>query len=190
MTEPQRSCRIASIMKRLFMVSAMALLLAGCDTMLPGQSYPSGQPYPPAYPGDAYPPAPYPPGPGYPAPNPYQPGPPAPAACPITSSRDWAAWLNAMPGPGTQPKLIVTGKVVTATGGYQIAFDPRLQVTKNYPAEAFATLNVIPPSGAATPAIVTQNVRWEWPLNLQIGSVEIRCGDETLAHIEPVATAQ
>ena len=187
MREPQRPCRIANGMKRLLMVSAAALLLAGCDTMPPGQSYP------PAYPGDAYPPAPYPPSPGYPAPSPYPPAPYSPGpqlTCPITSSRDWTAWLNAMPGPGAQPKLIVTGKVVTATGGYQIAFDPSLQVTKRYPAQAFATLNVIPPSGPTTPAMVTQNVHWEWPLNLQIGSVEIRCGNETLANITPVATAR
>ena len=177
-------------MKTLLFISAAALLLTACDTMTQGQSYPPGQPYPPNYPGDAYPPAPYPPEPTYPAPSPYPPGPPAPAACPITSSRDWTAWLNAMPGPGAQPKLIVAGKVVTATGGYQIAFDPRLQVTKRYPAQAFATLNVIPPSGPTNPTVVTQNVRWEWPLNLQIGSVEIRCGNETLANITPVAIAR
>lgn len=206
MTEPQPPCRIAYVMKRLLLVSAAALLLAACDTFPQGERDPAPNYPPPNYPGDAYPPAPYPPdsgyppnqyppgpyppGPGYPAPSPYTPGPPSPAACPITSSRDWTAWLNAMPGPGAQPKLIVTGKVVTATGGYQIAFDPRLQVTKRYPAQAFATLNVIPPSGPTTPAMVTQNVRWEWPLNLQIGSVEIRCGSETLVNITPVATAR
>jgi hypothetical protein len=168
-------------MKRLLLVSAAALLLAACDTV------PPGQPYPPAYPGDAYPPAPYPPGPGYPAPAPYPPGPQL--TCPITSSRDWTAWVNAMPGPGVRPMLIVTGKVVTRTGGYQVSFDRTLQIRKSYPVQAFATVNVFPPMGDASQALVTHELRGEWPLRQPIGTVEIRCGSETLANITPVATA-
>ena len=182
MTEPQPPCRIAKGMKRLLLVSAAALLLAACDTM------PQGQPYPPAYPGDAYPPAPYPPGPGYPAPAPYLPGPQL--ACPIATSQNWKAWVNEMPGPGRRPTLIVTGKVVTASAGYQISFDPRLQVRKTYPAQAFATLRVMPPPRSESQALFSQEVHWEWALSERLGSVEIRCGNETLAHIEPVATAQ
>lgn len=180
-------------MKRLFLVSATALLLAACDTMLPGQSYPSGQPYPPAYPGDTYPPGPYPPGPGYAAPNPYPPTPYAPGpqlTCPITSSRDWTAWVNAMPGPGARPMLIVTGKVVTGSGGNQVTFDRTLQIRKTYPAQAFATVTVLPPMGGASQAQVTHDLRGEWPLRQPIGTVEIRCGNETLANITPVATAR
>lgn len=176
-------------MRRLLLTTA-ALLLAACDTT------PFGQPGPPAYPGDAYPPVPYPPGPGYPAPAPYPPGPYQPGtapgpqlSCPITTSRDWTAWVNAMPGPGTRPKLIVTGKAITATGGYQIGFEPYLQIRKGYPAQAFATLRVTPPAGPATQGVVTHDVRWEWPLTQPIGSVEIRCGDQTLASISPVRTA-
>lgn len=170
-------------MKRLLLTTA-ALLLAACDTV------PYGEPGPPAYPGDAYPPSPYPPDTGYPAQTPYPPGPPPGPqfSCPITTSRDWTAWVSAMPGPGARPKLIVTGKVVTPTGSGQISFDPYLQVTKRYPAQAFATLRVAAPTGASQ-GVETHDVRWEWPLNQQIGSVEIRCGDQTLASISPVGTA-
>lgn len=190
----------------LMFTGAAALLLTACNTTPYGQSYPPPNYPPPNYPGDAYPPAPYPPapyppdtgypppstyppGPGYPAPAPYPPGPPVPAACPITLSRDWTAWVNMMPGQGARPMLIVTGKVVTRTGGYQVTFDPRLQVTKRYPAQAFATLNVMPPAGGATQGLVTHDVRWEWPLSQRIDSVEVRCGSETLASIAPVETA-
>ena len=184
-------------MKQLLLVSA-ALLLAACDTLMPNQQpYPPGQAYPPAYPGDAYPPAPYPPGPDNSAPNPYPPAPYPPApyppgpqlTCPITTSSEWRAWVNAMPRPNARPKLIVTGKVVTPTGGYQISFDPYLQVRRSYPVQAFATLRVTPPAGPATQALVAHDVRWEWPMNQPVGSVEVRCGDQTLARISPVETA-
>ena len=198
-------------MKRLLIGSALALLLTACDTA------PPGQPYPPGYPGEAYPQSPYPPQQGfpppgsypppgnypqpgtYPQPSPYpqsgpypQPGayPPGPQlACPVSVSRDWRAWVNLMPGPAT-PTLSVTGRIVTPTGGYQVSFDPVLQIRKGYPAQAFVTVNVSAPMGGASQAMVTQDVHGEWPLSQRIDSVEIRCGDQTLASIAPVASAR
>ncbi|MEO6581988.1 MAG: hypothetical protein ABIN68_04175 [Sphingomicrobium sp.] len=171
-------------MKRLFLLGAAALLLAACDTL------PLGQPNSPPYSGEAYPPAPYAPGPAYPAPAPYPPTytPGPQLTCPIISSQQWRAWV-ATPGAGVRPTLTVTGKVVTRTGGYQVTFDRSLQVRKTYPAQAFATVNVFPPMGPASQAQVTHELRGEWPLNQPIGTVEIRCGNETLANIAPVATA-
>jgi len=180
-------------MNRLLFASAMALLLTACETVPPegpwDERYP---PPPPAYPGDAYPPAPYPPqpgypAPGYPAPGPYPPGPQL--TCPISVSRDWRAWVNMMPGPAA-PTLHVTGKVVTPTGGYQVSFDRSLQIRRGYPAQAFVTLRVFPPPGGATQAVVTHDLRGEWPLGQRIDSVEIRCGEQTLASISPVAAAR
>lgn len=181
-------------MKYLHCASAAALLLAACDTVPPGEPY--GQPYPPAYPGDAYPPAPYPepgyppqgyPQSGYPPQGQYPPGPQL--ACPISVSRDWRAWVNLMPGPAT-PTLNVSGKAVTPTGGYQVGFDPSLQIRRGYPAQAFATLRIFPPPAGATQAVVVHEVRGQWPLSRRIDSVEIRCGDQTLASIAPVETAR
>ena len=94
-----------------------------------------------------------------------------------------------MPGTGA-PVLVVSGKVVTPTGGYQVAFDPRMQVRKSYPAQAFVTLNVASPGGApASQALVTHDVRWEWPLREPVGSVIVSCGDKTLAEITRIQTA-
>jgi hypothetical protein len=174
-------------MRHLLFASAAALLLAACDTVPPGESYP------PNYPGDAYPPAPYPPDQGYPPPDyppqgQYPPGPDL--SCPISTSRDWRAWVNAMPGPGARPMLIVTGKVQTPTGGYYVSFDRELQIRKSYPAQAFATLRAAPPTQPATQAVVIHDLRGEWPLSGPVGSVEIRCGSETLATIAPVETAR
>ena len=123
---------------------------------------------------------------------PYAPHPPyaaEPAGCPIIGSSDWAAWVNAMPGPSSSPRLIATGKVTVPTGGYRMSFDPNLILRRSYPAQAVATLRVIPPAGAATQAVVTQEVRGSWASSEAIGSFEIRCGDQLLARISPVETA-
>lgn len=182
------------------LAAAALLALTSCDPMY-GQDPYGPQPYPgPApYPQDQYPgapapypgPAPYPqqPYPGTPAPYPGQPYQPSPPECVISSSRDWTAWINRMPGTGA-PTLVISGKVVTPTGGYQVAFDPRLQVRKGYPAQAFVTLDVASPGGApASQAQVTHEVRWEWPLSQPIGSVIVSCGDKTLAEITRIQTA-
>ena len=114
--------------------------------------------------------------------------PPASAACPIAGSSDWAAWVNAMPGP-TGPSLIVTGKVTTPTGGYSLGFESDLIRRESYPVQIAATLRVIPPAGPATQAVVTHDVRGQWPSAEPVGSVDVVCGNQVLARISPVQTA-
>ena len=182
-------------MKRLASIGLAALLTAcatqpygpdrgGWEDPYPLPPMPAPYPAPPPYPQPPYPPVDYPP-PGYMPPAQQ----PEPMRCPITTSRDWRAWVNAMPGPDARPKLMVTGTVVVPTGGYQMGFEPYLQIRESYPAQAFATLRITPPQGMATQAITSHNLRWEWPLSQQVGSVEIRCGGDTLATISPVETA-
>lgn len=179
-------------MKRI-LAATLFLALASCDTYRDGDSYGGPQPYP----GPVPYPQPYPPTP-YPGQDPYQPTPmpgqdpyqPAPPECPISATRDWTAWINRMPGPNARPMLVVSGKVVTSTGGFQVAFDRYMQIRESYPAQAFVTLSVADPEGApVTQAQVTHQVRWEWPLNQPVGSVVVRCGDKTLAEITSIQTA-
>ncbi|HRP12226.1 MAG TPA: hypothetical protein PLK37_14445, partial [Terricaulis sp.] len=40
---------------------------------------------------------------------------PAAGNCAVIESSDWAAWINAMPGPGAQRTLIVTGRITLPT---------------------------------------------------------------------------
>ena len=111
-----------------------------------------------------------------------------PGSCPIISSSDWGAWIDAMPGPNSESKLVVSGRVTVPTGGYQ----PTLhldQVAESYPVQIFVRLDPNPPNGAATQAVVTQEVRGTWPMQPPVGSVSVRCGAQTLAHISPVETA-
>ena len=108
--------------------------------------------------------------------------------CPILGSSDWVAFINAMPGPGARPTLIVTGKVRVATGGYRAHF-PNMRVAESYPVQVFLDLNVTPPSGPATQAVTDLDVRGAWPMAPPVGSVSIRCGSQTLARIANIEIA-
>ena len=108
--------------------------------------------------------------------------------CPIIGSSDWAAWVNAMPGPNARPTLIVTGKVSVPTGGYRFAWRD-MRVMESYPVQVAVDLQPLPPAGPASQAIVTHDVRGEWPMNPPAGSLTVRCGEQVLVRISPVETA-
>jgi len=118
------------------------------------------------------------------------PSPPPPAAgdCPILGSSDWAAWVDVMPGPNANPRLIVTGKVTVPTGGYRFEWGD-FRVAESYPVQVFGELRAIPPGGPATQAVTTHDVRGEWSMSPPVGSLSISCGDRALARIAPVETA-
>lgn len=108
--------------------------------------------------------------------------------CRSVNGSDFAAWVNAMPGPNARPKLIVIGKVTAPTGGYRIRFG-ELTVMESYPVQIIADLVVTPPAGPATQAVMTHDVRGEWPSEEKVGAVTVRCGSKTIARISPVETA-
>ena len=115
----------------------------------------------------------------------------APAAdCPIVGSGDWVAFVNAMPGPGARPTLIVTGKVSVPTGRYRVAFSGLVQIAESDPLQVTLFVNAIPPSGPASQAIVVHDVRTSLPAQGRIGLVTIRCGDRTLASIRNIEIAR
>lgn len=108
-------------------------------------------------------------------------------SCPIAGSANWAASINALNRP--TPTLIVTGSVTVPTGGYR----PSLvlaQVAESYPVQVFIRLELNPPAGMATQAIVTHEVRGEWPMSSPVGSVTVRCRGHLLAHVSPVPSAR
>lgn len=112
------------------------------------------------------------------------------ADCIVSGSRDWQAWINAMPGPNDGPTLIVTGTVDTPTGGYQMVLAPKLEQN---PADASQVVATIVGKGAgeiATQAVTAHQVRGDFPLGQrQVRSVAIRCGNTTLAEIAPLEKA-
>jgi hypothetical protein len=113
---------------------------------------------------------------------------PGAAKCAITASSDWAAWVNAMPGPNAKPTLIVTGKVTIPTGGYRFEWRD-MRAMESYPVQVAVELEAIPPANGATQAVVTQEVRGQWPIDPPVGSLTVRCGGTVLARISPVETA-
>ena len=115
-------------------------------------------------------------------------GPVGSMECGIIGSSDWAAWVNAMPGPNARPTLIVTGKVTVPTGGYRFAWRD-MRVMESYPVQVAVDLQSVPPAGPATQAVVTHDVRGEWPIDPPVGAMTIRCGDMVLVRISPVETA-
>ena len=116
------------------------------------------------------------------------PGPDTSTACGVIQSSDWKAWVNAMPGPGARPTLIVTGKVTVPTGGYRFAWGDT-RIMESYPIQVATELRPIAPAGPATQALVTHDVRGEFPVTPPVGSVTVRCGGQVLAAISPVETA-
>lgn len=114
--------------------------------------------------------------------------PDGPLACPIIGSSDWRAWVNAMPGPGARPTLIVTGKVTTPSAGYHFSWGEPV-VMESYPVQVAVELRAHPPAGPAAQVVTTSEVRGQWPMDPPVGSVTVRCGDRVLARISPVENA-
>lgn len=115
-------------------------------------------------------------------------GPAGSMECGIIGSSDWAAWVNAMPGPNARPTLIVTGKVTVPTGGYRFEWRD-MRVMESYPVQVAVELEAIPPAGAAAQAVVIHEVRGQWPISPPVGALTVRCGDTVLVRISPVETA-
>jgi hypothetical protein len=144
--------------------AAMLILLAGCQPAADDASVSSDDPVP--------------------APAPFAPAP----DCPIIDSGEWAAWVDAMPGPNNQPRLMISGKVRVPTSGYRAQFS-NMRVAESYPVQIFLDLTVTPPSGPATQAITTIDIRGEWPIAPPVGSITIRCGRQVIGRIDEIVTA-
>lgn len=110
------------------------------------------------------------------------------ADCPVLRSSGWTAHVDAMPGPGPGPELIVTGEVQLPTGGWSVELvrGPVLEVD---PPIQELELRADPPEGGATQAIATHRVRATVPALQRYGAVRIRCAGEILAEIEEVGVA-
>ncbi|WP_425407817.1 hypothetical protein [Hyphococcus sp.] len=106
--------------------------------------------------------------------------------CPLIGSRNWKAWVNAMPGPDARPTLIVEGDVDAPTAGYTFSWQEGVADRSAVPFQRLH-LTANPPDGMAAQVITTQTVRYEGPAIAEnYRAVAVMCGEELLADITDV----
>ena len=66
------------------------------------------------------------------------------AACPVLESRNWTAWVNAMPGPDMKPALHVAGEIDLPTPGYTISWRRTAPFANARAFQAFRYLSLRP----------------------------------------------
>lgn len=111
------------------------------------------------------------------------PPPPEPvAACPPT--RNWTAWINAMPGAGAVPTLIVTGEAEIPAG--MVATLTEGPLDRMMPPGQRFNLALAPGSGPSSWQQVRAEVK---PAQTAYRMVLIGCDGKEIARIDEVGTA-
>lgn len=110
--------------------------------------------------------------------------------CPVIDSRNWEAWINAMPGPDAQRTLIVVGEVDLPTPGFDVNVTPGRADRSAVPTQ-HAILSATPPDGVVAQVVTSYPVRLETPaIADNYTAVIVRCGDDVLAEITEIVVAQ
>ncbi len=115
---------------------------------------------------------------------------PAAGACAAIANRNWTAHINAMPGPGAQRTLIVSGEVDLPTPGYTVSLDLGPADRSAIPVQQLV-VNTTAPTGIVAQVVTPYPVRYEGPaIAQQYTAVRIVCGGQQLAEITEIITAQ
>ncbi len=110
--------------------------------------------------------------------------------CPVIDSRNWSAWVNAMPGPDAKLTLHVAGEIDLPTPGYNISWQEGMADRSMTPVQRLM-LTATPPDGMVAQVITTENVKYEGPALVKTyGGVIVMCGGEPLAEIDDVVVAE
>lgn len=117
------------------------------------------------------------------------PSPPEASRCAVIESADWNGWINAMPGPGAQRTLHVTGRITLPTPGYGVTLREGPADRSAIPVQQLI-LELTPPAGMVSQVIVTQEVAYQGPAIAQrYRAVRIMCAGTQLAEITDIVTA-
>jgi hypothetical protein len=120
----------------------------------------------------------------YPTPEPE----PIYSACHVLGSSDWQArveiYPTASPKPYLRRKLVVTGKVTTAGGGFYVSLAEGPVSRLDDPVQQILVRTEDSTEAGAAP--VVHNVRGVFPALKRYGGVAIRCGDGIIAEIRDV----
>ncbi len=109
--------------------------------------------------------------------------------CPVISSSDWRAWIDAEPG-GDGPKLYITGAAEMPTPGYAYSWRVGAADRMNPPGQHMH-LDFTAPDGMVAQVITPMSVRYEGDAAYpEYRKIVVHCGDDTLAEIDDVPVAQ
>lgn len=112
------------------------------------------------------------------------------ASCPVIGSSEWAAWVNAMPGPGSTKELIATGQVVLPTPGYTVTLTAGAADRSATPVQQLI-LTATPPTGMVPQVLKTMTVRYQGPaISMNYRAIRIMCGRQMLTEIKDVPVAR
>lgn len=103
--------------------------------------------------------------------------------CAKVKTKDWKAWVDVMPGPGSSPTLHVTGQATTPTSGWKLALNAGA-LDKSLPPSQHFGFVATAPTGPVQQVITTQEVKAEIN-NAQpkYKAVVISCGSTGIATI-------
>jgi len=108
--------------------------------------------------------------------------------CHVLGSSDWKARVEIFPSNHPMPilrrKLVVTGKVTTAGGGYDVSLAEGPVSRFDDPVQQILVRTEGSADAGAGP--VTHDVRGEFRALKRYGGVAIRCGDGVIAEIADV----
>ena len=110
------------------------------------------------------------------------------ANCEMVGRGEWTAHVDAMPGPGSRPRLIVTGTIgVKPAARTVLRLDPA--VMKSDPPQYDVILDINVPIEPTIDMLTRREVRGEWPVSGTVGAVHVRCGGRRVTTINDVVTA-
>lgn len=103
--------------------------------------------------------------------------------CAKVKTKDWKAWVDVMPGPGSSPTLHITGQATTSTSGWKLALNAG-PLDKSLPPSQHFDFVATAPTGPVQQVITTQEVKAEIN-NAQpkYKAVVISCGSTGIATI-------
>jgi hypothetical protein len=110
------------------------------------------------------------------------------SACRVLGSSDWRAHVEIYPSASPKPylrrRLIVTGKVTTAGGGFYVSLAQGPVARLDDPVQQVMVRTEGSAEAGAAP--VVHNVHGVFPALDHYGGVAIRCGDGIIAEIRDV----
>lgn len=106
--------------------------------------------------------------------------------CPAIASRNWSAWLSAMPGGG-DVRLTISGEVDLPTPGFKVSWTEGPADRAMPPSQRFS-LALTPPEGMVAQVITPTTVKYEGKATYPAyRSIIVRCGNKVLATIADIS---